>query len=362
MAEVAAALFSVYLLGEAANMESRKTTIVDIAKKLNISKSTVSRALSNHASIGLRTKMRVQQLAAELNYEPDQTAINFKQRRKFLLGVVLPSISHEFFSSIVSGIEDVAYNKNYTLLLGQSRDDESREKRIVETMKDHRVDGMLISISKNTTNYDHFEMLRKNKIPVVFFDRIPNMNNIHYIASQLESGMKEAVNFLIRKGHKHIALINGPANLPASKERLQGFGNAMKKNRIKPNPEYIVYSDLTQEGNTSATQQLLSLKRRPDAIIAFNDYVAMDAIQQAKKAKVKINKDICFISFANEAICNYMDHPPMASIEQFPYQQGEKATEILLDLLENSSPGQDEQEPTYHNILLPSQLVVRISK
>ncbi|MBO9633334.1 MAG: LacI family DNA-binding transcriptional regulator [Chitinophagaceae bacterium] len=343
-------------------MESRKTTITDIAKKLNISKSTVSRALSNHASIGLRTRMRVQQLATELDYEPDQTAIHFKQRKKFLIGVILPSISLEFFSSIVSGIEDIAYKKNYTLLLGQSRDDEEREKKIVETMKNHRVDGMLISISKNTTNYEHFELLRKNKIPIVFFDRIPNMNNIHYIASQLESGMKEAVNFLIKKGHKQIALINGPANLPASKERLQGFENAMKKNKIKLPPEMVVSSDLTKEGNISATQQLLHLKRRPDAIIAFNDYVAMDAIQQAKKAKVRINKDICFISFANEAICNYMDHPPMASIEQFPYQQGEKATEILLDLLENSPSESQEQEPHYHNILLPSQLVVRISK
>lgn len=349
-------------MSEAVNMEPRKTTIVDIAKQLNISKSTVSRALSNHASIGLRTRMRVQQLAAALNYEPDQTAIHFKQRKKFLIGVILPSISHEFFASIVSGIEDVAYNKNYTLLLGQSRDDEEREKRIVETMKDHRVDGMLISISKSTTNYDHFELLRRNKIPVVFFDRIPNMDKIHYIASQLESGMKEAVNFLIKKGYKHIALINGPANLPASKERLLGFENAMKKNRIKLNTDLVVSSDLTKDGNTHATQQLLNLKRRPDAIIAFNDYVAMDAIQAAKKAKVKINKDICFISFANEAICNYMDHPPMASIEQFPYQQGEKATEILLNLLENTAPENLEQEPHYHNILLPSQLVVRISK
>src|SRR5687767_13331206 len=105
-------------------MEARKTTIRDIAKKLNVATSTVSRALSNHHSIGLRTRQRVQQLAAELNYEPDQTAINFKQRRKFLIGVILPSLSHDFFSAMVSGIEDIAYRKNYTLLLGQSRDEE----------------------------------------------------------------------------------------------------------------------------------------------------------------------------------------------------------------------------------------------
>jgi LacI family transcriptional regulator len=333
-------------------MESRKTTIQDIAKKLNIAKSTVSRALSNHKSIGLRTKMRVQQLAAALNYEPDQTAINFKQRRKFLIGVILPSLSHDFFSAMVSGIEDIAYNRNYTLLLGQSRDDETREKKIVETMKNHRVDGMLISISKNTTDYEHFELLKRNNIPVVFFDRIPQMKEIHFIASKLESGITEAVNLLAKKGHRQIALINGPAALPASQERLAGFQQALKKNSITVPKGFVVNTDLTQTGNREATKKLLASKKRPDAIIAFNDYVAMDAIHAAKKEKIRINKDICFISFANEAICNYMDHPPMASIEQFPYEQGVQATETLLELLETKVDG-------YKKILLPSQLVVR---
>jgi LacI family transcriptional regulator, repressor for deo operon, udp, cdd, tsx, nupC, and nupG len=335
-------------------MEARKTTIRDIANRLNVATSTVSRALSNHHSIGLRTRMRVQQLAAELNYEPDQTAINFKQRRKFLIGVILPSLSHDFFSAMVSGIEDIAYKKNYTLLLGQSRDEEEREKNIVENMKNHRVDGMLISIAKNTTNYEHFELLKRNKIPVVFFDRIPQMKDIHFIASKLESGMAEAVNHLVQTGHHSIALINGPQQLPASKERRVSFQQALKKNGLAMPKEYMVQSDLTQPANRAAMQQLLTLKKRPDAVIAFNDYVAMDAIHVAKHAGVQINKDICFISFANEAICNYMDHPPMASIEQFPYEQGVKATETLLELLEENGG-----KVVYKKILLPSQLVVR---
>jgi DNA-binding LacI/PurR family transcriptional regulator len=337
-----------------ADMEARKTTIQDIAKKLNVATSTVSRALSDHHSIGLRTKMQVRQLAAELNYEPDQTAINFKQRRKMLIGVILPSLKHEFFASMVSGIEDIAYNRNYTLLLGQSRDEEAREKNIVETMKNHRVDGMLISISKNTTNYEHFELLKRNKIPVVFFDRIPQMKDIHAIASKLESGIKQGVDLLVQKGCKHIALINGPQKLPASRERLLSFQQALKKNGIQLNKEYIKESDLTQQGNRQAMQQLLSLKKRPQAVIAFNDYVAMDAIHVAKKARVKINKDIYFVSFANETICNYLDDPPLASIEQFPYEQGVKATETLLQLLDN-----DASNAVSKKILLPSQLVVR---
>ncbi|MGC4036043.1 MAG: LacI family DNA-binding transcriptional regulator [Chitinophagaceae bacterium] len=340
-------------------MGSGKATISDIARALNISKSTVSRALSDHRSIGLRTKMQVKKLAAELNYEPDQTAINFKQRKTFLIGVILPSLSIGFFSSIVSGIEDIAYQKNYTLLLGQSRDDEERERKIAETMKNHRVDGMLISIAKNTSDYSHFEMLKKNKIPVVFFDRIPQMPDIHYIASKLESGMIEAVNFLVKKKHRAIALINGPDKLPASKERYDAYIYALKKNRIKPDESRVVQSDLTVDGNNEAMRKLLSLRKRPTAVIAFNDYVAMDVIHYSRRQKIRINKDISFVSFANEAICDYMDHPPLASIEQFPYQQGEKATETLLQLMEK---GKENTDNSYHNILLPSQLVVRITK
>ncbi len=339
-------------------MASKKATIIDIAKQLNVSKSTVSRALSNHHSIGLRTKMRVQQLASELNYEPDHRAIFFKQRKTYLIGVILPSFSNNFFGSIVSGIEDVAYKKKYILLLGQSRDDQEREKRIVETMKNHRVDGMLISISKNTSSYEHFELLKRNNIPVVFLDRIPEMQDIHFIASKLESGMMEAVSFLIEKGHSVIGLINGPEKLPASKERHVAFTKALIKNKIKPNEKLVVYSDLTTEGNNEAARKLLMRAKRPTAIIAFNDYVALDAIHYAKSKKIKINEDISFVSFANQAICNYMDHPPIASIEQFPYQQGEKATELLLHMLEKTDL-ENENIETFKNLLLPSQLVVR---
>lgn len=339
-------------------MTPRKVTIIDIAKRLNISKSTVSRALSNHHSIGLRTKMRVTQLASELNYEPDNRAIFFKQRKTYLIGLILPSFSNSFFASLVSGVEDVAYQKKYTLLLGQSRDDQERERSIVETMKNHRVDGMLISISKNTTSYDHFKLLEKNNIPVVFIDRIPEMQNIHFIACKLENGMIDAVNFLVAKGHKTIGLINGPENFSASKERHDAYLKALRQNHIRPDENLITCSDLTTDGNVAASKRLLALARRPTAIITFNDYVALDAIDYCKQQKIKINTDISFVSFANESICNYMDHPPIASVEQFPYQQAQKATEMLIEIIEEAKP-ENESKKTFHNLLLESQLVIR---
>src|SRR5213595_903415 len=138
-------------------MENSLPTLREIARQLKISVSTVSRALHNHHSIGLRTKQRVQELAKEINYEPNQTAIFFQQGKTFTIGVILPELSEAFFSSAISGIEDAAHKSNYTVLMGQSHDSVEKEKQLIDTMKKHRVDGLLISISKNTLSYEHFE-------------------------------------------------------------------------------------------------------------------------------------------------------------------------------------------------------------
>jgi LacI family repressor for deo operon, udp, cdd, tsx, nupC, and nupG len=341
-------------------MTGKPPTIKEIAKKLNISFSTVSRALHDHPSIGLRTKMRVQQLAKELNYEPNQTAIFFQQRKTFTIGVILPKLAEAFFSSAISGIEDCATKNNYTVLMGQSHDNEEREKQIVTTMKNHRVDGLIVSLSKNTSNYEHFEQLKKYNIPVVFFDCIPNIPNIHYIACDMMSGTIQAIEFLNQKGHRRIGMINGPEKLSASQDRLKGYLQAMKKDRLKFDPALVVSTDLTTAGVYEATRQLLSAKRKPTAIVAFNDYVALDAVQYAKKQKLRINKDICFVSYANLPISNYTAHPPLASVEQYPYQQGQKAMEVLLELLSKNK--EETDNTTYYKIILDSQLIVHSSK
>ena len=152
-------------------MSQKPATIKEIARRLNVSVSTVSRALHNHPSIGLRTKMQVQKLAEELNYEPNQAAISFKQGKTYTLGVILPNLGEEFFSIAINGIEEVAIRHNYTVLIGQSHDDAEREKQVLDTMRRHRVDGVLVSMSKNTDDLSHFNNLRKYNIPVVFFDR-----------------------------------------------------------------------------------------------------------------------------------------------------------------------------------------------
>jgi LacI family transcriptional regulator, repressor for deo operon, udp, cdd, tsx, nupC, and nupG len=337
-------------------MDNKVVTIKEIAKRLNISASTVSRALHNHKSIGLRTKTNVQQLAKELNYEPNQTAIFFQQRKTFTIGVILPELSEAFFSSAISGIEDCANKNKYTVLMGQSHDNEEREKQLVETMKSHRVDGLIVSIAKNTNSYEHFEALKKFDIPIVYFDCIPTMQNIHYVACNMSSGTTQAFYFLRKLGHKTIGMINGPMNLLASKERVEGYRNALTKARLKYDPLLIISCDLKTENIYKATEKLLALKNKPTAIIAFNDYVLLDAVHAAKRMKLKINKDISFVSYANLPISNYSAHPPLASVEQYSYQQGQKAMEIMLDLLSKDKTG--NENATFYKIILEPQLVV----
>jgi LacI family transcriptional regulator len=180
------------------------------------------------------------------------------------------------------------------------------------------------------------------------------MPGMHYVACNLESGTIQAVSFLLKKGHRIIGMINGPEKLFASRERLEGYIKAMKKNRLKFDPKLIITSDLTKEGTHKAMRQLLSQKRKPTAIVAFNDYVALDGVEYSKNMKLEINKDITFVSYANLPISNYLAFPPVASVEQYPYQQGQKATETLLEILSKDK----EETATFYRTILESELVI----
>jgi len=331
--------------------EGKPATIKEIAKRLKISPSTVSRALNDHPSIGLVTTMRVKKVAAELNYEPNQTAIFFKQRKTFTVGVVLPSLSEPFFSAAISEIENVASEKNYTVIMGQSLDDADREMRILQTLKTHRVDGVLMSIGKNTQNYPFIELMESAGIPIVFFDCVPDIENIHKVYCDLETGMLEAIDRFVSCGHHAISLINGPARLLASMEREKAYRKGLSKHSIPFKEEYMVNTDLTPEGNEAAILQLLALSDRPSAVVSFNDYVAMDVMKAVRKRGVALNQDIHFISYANYPLWKYIENPPMASIEQFPGDQGRKAAELLFQLIETEE-GREPTKITFHSRLV----------
>lgn len=330
----------------------KPVTIKEIARKLKISPSTVSRALNDHPSIGLVTTMRVKKMAEEMNYEPNQTAIFFKQRKTFTIGVIVPSLLEPFFSESITAIEEVAGKHSYTVLMGQSLDDENRELRIIETFRKHRVDGVLISMGKKTSNLEFIDMLKEYEIPVVFFDCVPSIAEIPKVYSNLSTGIKESVTALVERGHQNIALINGPKQLLAAKEREVAFGKALKNEGLKLDERYIVYSDLTEGGNEEAMEELLSIPERPSAIISFNDFVTLDIMKYARSKGVVVNQDIHFISFANYPFWKYIENPPMGSIEQYPDKQAEKAAEILFNIIEQKG------DTVHEDVIFDSKLIL----
>lgn len=335
-------------------MEHKLPTIKEIAKRLNVSVSTVSRALSNHPRIGLRTKTRVQELAKELNYEPNPKAISFKQKKTYVVGVILPYIREEFFSEAISGIETAALEHDYTILFGQSYDDPERERKVVEAMKKQRVDGLIISLSKETNRYEHLQALEKYNIPVVYFDRVPPFEKAHKVYCNLYKGTVEMVNWLFSRGYKRIALITGPDKLAASKERLNGYIEGVSRKKMKVDMQLVEKTDLSKESTYEAMKKLLSLKHPPNAVITFNDYVHMDAVQYAQQQKIHVNKDIVFVSYANLPITHYTAHPPLVSIEQYPYGQGERAMEIMMKILDERHGNEAEQEVYYKEEMMPT--------
>lgn len=330
----------------------KPVTIKEIARTLNLSFSTVSRALHEHPSISIATQKKVKQTADAMGYEPNKTAIFFQQGKTFTIGVILPELAEAFFAQAISAIEDIAYKRSYTVLLAQSHDDEEREKQLVDKLRTHRIDGLLVSVAKNTSNFEHFEQLKKYGIPVVYFDRIPPLRDIHYVACNIETGSIEAVHFLLKRGHRNIGLINGPNSLIASGQRKEGYIKALQKSRLKFDPSLVVNCDLTQEGTVAALDTLLAHKRKPTAIVSFNDYVSAFAIKHALKLGMKINEEIEFVSFANAPITTYMQYPPLASVEQFPAIQGQRAVETLFDLIKA-----DDEKQAFYRIIIESELV-----
>src|SRR5258707_6973891 len=265
-------------------MNFNQVTIKDIARELGISPSTVSRALKDHPDISPETKKAVNQLAEKLNYQPNIVALNLRQRKTNTIGIIIPEIVHFFFSTVISGIEDIAYQAGYNVIIAQSNESYQREVTDMKALFNSRVDGMLLSLSRETTNFDHIESIISKGVPIVFFDRMyknPNTSNVivdDYI------GAKKAVLHMIDQGCKHIAHLMAAPNLMISINRLKGYEDALKEKNIETNPDWIAHCNAGNfEEGKRVTFELLALKNRPDAIFASNDPLAMGAVMAIKE-------------------------------------------------------------------------------
>jgi LacI family transcriptional regulator len=339
-------------------MKLGQATIKDIAKELNVSTSTVSRALKDYPGISDETKRKVKELADKLNYRPNAVALSLRKSKSFTIGVIIPEVVHFFFSTVISGVEEVAFANGYNVILCQTNEKFSREKSSVETMLSNQIDGVLVSFSRETTNFDHFQKLIDLEFPIVFFDRIPELENTINVTVNDYQGGYDAVKHLIDQGFNKIVHLSGPDNLTISKQRKEGYLNALKDSGIEPKSEWILECPYgTEKESILITTELFkNTENRPDAIFAHHDIVAAGAMMALKSLDLRIPEDVGVVGFSNWQFSSMID-PPLSTVAQPGFQIGEKATQILLDLINKKT----NMESISENIVLDTELLVRKS-
>lgn len=338
-------------------MKKANITIKDIAKELGVSPSTVSRALKDHPDIGQETKDRINELAKKLNYQPNTVALSLRQSKTNTLGVIIPEIAHFFFSAVISGIEDIAHDAGYHVIITQSNESFEREVMNTKALFNSRVDGILMSVSRETKNYDHLQSLLDYEIPLVFFDRIVDSLNACKVIVNDEQGAYEATTHLIEQGCYRIAHLAGPQNLAISKNRLNGYKAALADNRYMIDENLIKVCGLgTFEEAESITNEILEYRFPPDAIFANNDVAAYGAMMAIRKKKLRIPEDIAIVGFSNWRFSSLIQ-PALSSVTQPGFKMGQEATRLLMKQI---NKGKDEESVT-ETISLKTNLVVRES-
>jgi LacI family transcriptional regulator len=339
-------------------MRLEQATIKDIARELQVSSSTVSRALKDYPGISDETKRKVKEMAEKLHYRPNAIALSLRKSRSFTIGVIIPEVVHFFFSTVISGIEEVAFSRGYNVILTQTNEKLAREKSSIDTMLSNQMDGFLVSYSKETTDFTHFSKLLNQGYPIVFFDRVPEIPGAIHVIVNDYAGAYDATKHLIQQGYSRIVHLAGPSNLKISQERIRGYKDALKEFGISFLPELVVEcTQGTDEEAQKITAQLLqSIAPRPDAFFANNDLAAMGAIQACKNAGFSVPQEIGVVGFSNWQFCSIVD-PSLSSVAQNGFQIGAAATEILLDWIEKKT----DPKTIEPSVVLETELLVRKS-
>jgi LacI family transcriptional regulator len=312
------------------------TRLQDIAERLNISKVAVSKALNNHKDISDDLKKRVKLMANEMGYIPNHLAKNFKSKKSFTIGVLVPSITNSYFSKIVTGIIEYFGKYGYTPIILISNEDPEVELINIEKLYSIRVDGLLICITKHSDNQQLSLLLNKIKLPIVFFDRIPDIINMPSICSNQEIAAYDTVNLLINKGYNKFAFIGGPEYLDISKKRMMGFLNALRENKIKINESWIKQGELSKDSGEKDCLDILNGKHHPEILFCINDEVAYGAYKAIYSKGLKIPEDIGVLAFGHQEFANYM-LPTLSIIEQYPQELGHETSKLLLQVIEKKA-------------------------
>lgn len=321
-------------------MQFKAITIKDIAKALDMSTSTISRALRGSHEISDQTKKLVQEYARGVNYRPNPIALSLKERRTRSIGVIVSEIANTFFSQVINGIESIAYSRGYHVIISQSHETYEREVTNLNYLSSRSVDGLLLSLSSTTKDVSHIKVLHDKGLPIVFYDRAAEEINTHKVIIDNFQGGYAATRHLIRSGYKKIAHITFSEQLTLTRERGKGYQHALAESGIAYDPDYV--KNCRHEQSVlleveESVRQLLELPCRPEAIFAASDRLTMGALMALKKAGVHIPQEMALTGFTNSEIVDLL-HPPLTAVKQPAFEMGQLATELLIGLIESKRP------------------------
>lgn len=311
-------------------MKKEKTTIHDIARHLNITASTVSRALKDHPKISTETKKAVQKTAQKLNYQPNHIAAALRNGKSNIIGIIVPTVDRSFFSSVVRGIEEIANTAKYNVMICQTYDNFEKEVSTVEALLNARVDGIIVSHAKETLNFSHFLKVKERGIPLIMFDRYNDDLEVSNVVIDDFLGAYQVTEHLIQQGCKRIAHFTNTRKISIFKERLRGYREALADNGLPYADELVVESNLQLEDGKASMQQLLTLKEIPDGVFSASAFGALGAMEALKERNLRIPDDVAIVTFSNETFTSVTE-PPLTTVDQHSMRIGNAAAEIFLE-------------------------------
>ncbi|MFC0186636.1 transcriptional regulator, LacI family [Pseudarcicella hirudinis] len=310
--------------------QRHQTTIIDIANKIGVSTATVSRALNGHPDVNINTRKAIKELAAELDYQPNLLAQGLHRNETHTIGVIIPDIQRHFFSSVVSGIQKIASDAGYRVMICQSNESHFTETLNVQALVASRVDGLLISHSRETSSFEHIKLQLNKGLPIVHFDRVCEEVQTAKIVQEDFRGSFILIEHLIKQGCKRIAVYAGPEELLISRKRLEGYKAALTQYGIDIAEELIIHGNFKHDDSLLALNKWLQLPEPPDGIFAVHYGNAIEIMVALKEKNVKIPEEIAIVGFGDELIASVIE-PGLTTFHQFPFKIGETAASILID-------------------------------
>lgn len=311
-------------------------SLKDLAKELGISISTVSRALKNSPEVSTQVKEKVKALAKKRNYRPNPFAMSLLKNSPRIIGIIVPDIVTHYYSSITSGINDIARINGYSTIISSSYEQYEMEKECLESFINIRVEGIIACLSQETTNYSHFEVLSDQNVPLVFFDRVCLIDQFSSVITDNVESAQAATNHFLTTGSKRVGFIGGANHLEIVKQRKHGYLQALREHRIEIERDLVFCENISYESGYEGATSLLSLQTPPDAILCMTDSLAFGAMKVIKERGLKIPNDVALIGYTDEMHSNYVD-PPLSAVVHQTYKMGETACNLLLKQIRNKA-------------------------